>query len=72
MCSSDLAPDAIQVQSDVGRVLTARGPRARAGAQAALQRAMRTLNAQRAGVDAAILSASRSLSAGASPPPLPG
>ena len=66
------APDAIQVQSDVGRVLTARGPRARAGAQAALQRAVQTLNAQRAGVDAAILSASRSLSADASPPLLPG
>src|SRR5580693_5968176 len=66
------APDAIQVQSDVGRVLSARGPRARAGAQAALRRAEQTLNAQRAGVDAAILSASRSLSAGASPPPLPG
>jgi hypothetical protein len=66
------APDAIRVQSDVADVLAARGQRARAGAQAALQRAVQALNAQRAGVDAVISSASRSLSAGASPPPLPG
>jgi hypothetical protein len=66
------SPDAVQLQSDVADVLAARGAAARASARAALQRSLRTLNAQRAAIDSVILSASRSLSAHASPPPLPG
>lgn len=66
------SPDAIQVQSDVANVLAARGAAARASARAALQRSLRTLNAQRAAIDSIIVSASRSLSAHASPPILPG
>lgn len=66
------APDAERVQTDIAGVLAARSPQARASAQAALQRALRTLNAQRSAVDSIILSASRSLSAHASPPSLPG
>jgi hypothetical protein len=65
------APDAVQVQSDIAGVLTARGI-AKANAEAALQRSLRILNAQRAAIDSVIVSASRSLSAHASPPPLPG
>jgi hypothetical protein len=66
------APDAERVQADVANVLAARGTGAEASAQAALQRALRTLNAQRAAVDSIISSASRSLSARVSPLPLPG
>ena len=66
------APDAERVQSDVGRELAASSPRARAGAQAALQRDLRALNAQRAAVDSVISSASRSLSVHVPPLPLPG
>lgn len=66
------APDAVQVQSDVADVLAARGAAAKASARAALQRSLRTLDAQRAAIDSIILSASRSLSAHASPPNLPG
>jgi hypothetical protein len=66
------APDAMRVQEDVAGVLAARNPGARAGAQAALQRDLRTLNAQRACVDSVISSASRSLSARVPSLPLPG
>jgi len=68
------SPDAVQVQSDVAAVLAARarGAAAEAGASDALRRSLRTLNAQRAAVDSIIRSASRALSAHASPPPLPG
>jgi hypothetical protein len=66
------SPDAVEVQSDVADVLAARGAAARASARATLQRSLRTLNAQRAAIDSIILSASKSLSAHASPPALPG
>jgi hypothetical protein len=66
------SPDAVQVQSDVADVLAARGAAAKASARAALQRSLRTLNAQRSAIDSMIVSASRSLSAHASPPILPG
>jgi hypothetical protein len=66
------APDAMRVQEDVAGVLAARNSRARAGAEAALQRDLRTLNAQRASVDSIISSAGRSLSTRVSPLPLPG
>jgi hypothetical protein len=66
------APDAEQVQADVARVLAARTPQARTTAQAALARALRKLNAERAATDAVINSAISSLSARAAPPRLPG
>jgi hypothetical protein len=67
------APDAENVQNDVALVLKNLGnPQAKAADTAALQRAQRTLDAQRASVDAIMNSAIRSLSAHASPPNLPG
>ncbi|HEV2241948.1 MAG TPA: hypothetical protein VGR98_12975 [Streptosporangiaceae bacterium] len=66
------APDAIDVQTDVVAVLRARDARARSSAMAALQRAISRLDAQRAAVDSIIENASRSLSANAAPPALPG
>jgi hypothetical protein len=66
------APDAVRVQSDVGRELAAGSPRARASARAELQRDLRALNARRAAVDSVISSASRSLSVHVQPLPLPG
>jgi hypothetical protein len=65
-------PDAINVQNDVAGVLSASTTAAKSRATTALQKALRTLNAQRATVDAIIENASRSLSADASPPHLPG
>lgn len=67
------APDAENVQTDVAVVLKNLGhPQAKSQDTAALQKALRTLNAQRAAVDAIINSASRSLSAHAAPPKLAG
>ena len=66
------APDAIDVQTDVVAVLRARDARGRSSAMAALQRAISRLDAQRAAVDSIIANASRSLSANAAPPALPG
>jgi hypothetical protein len=66
------APDAVNVQTDVATVLQAPNPQAKAKDMAALQQALRKLNAQRAAVDATMESAIRSLSAHASPPSLPG
>jgi hypothetical protein len=67
------APDAENVQTDVAVVLQNLGhPQAKAADTAALQKALRTLNAQRAAVDAIMNSANRSLSAHASLPKLPG
>jgi len=66
------APDAIDVQTGVVAVLRASGARARSSAMAALQRAISRLDAQRAAVDSIIENASRSLSANAAPPALPG
>jgi cytoskeletal protein RodZ len=66
------APDAVNVQTDVATMLAASSPAAKAKDMAALQQALRKLNAQRAAVDAAMESAIRSLSAHAAPPSLPG
>jgi hypothetical protein len=66
------APDAVDVQTDVAALMAAPNPQAKAKDMAALQQALRKLNAQRATVDATIQAASRSLSAHASPPSLPG
>jgi len=66
------APDAVDVQTDVATLLTAPSPAAKAKDVAALQRALRKLDAQRAAVDATMESAIRSLSAHAAPPSLPG
>jgi hypothetical protein len=66
------APDAVDVQTDVAALMAAPNPQAKAKDMAALQQALRKLNAQRAAVDATIQAASRSLSAHASPPSLPG
>jgi len=66
------APDAIDVQTGVVAVLRARDAQARSSAMAALQRAISRLDAQRAAVDSVIENASRSLSANAAPPVLPG
>jgi hypothetical protein len=65
------APDALDVQTDVAKLLAA-PPDSQAQAKAALQQALRRLDAQRAAVDAIVNSASRSLSAHAAPPSLPG
>jgi len=65
-------PDAVNVQNDVADVLAARTPQARATATAALQQALRTLDAQRAAVDSVLQHAITSLSAQAAPPRLPG
>jgi hypothetical protein len=66
------APGAQRVQSDVAGLLTARGPRARARASAALRRARAELDARRAAIYAIIGSASTALSAHVTPPRLPG
>lgn len=66
------APDAEQVQTDVAVVLAARTPQARAAARAALARALRKLNAQRAATDSVINSAISSLPVTAAAPRLPG
>ena len=65
-------PDAMSVQTDVARVLAARTPPARSQATAALHQALRTLDAQRAAVDAILEHAITALSAHAAPPRLPG
>ena len=66
------APDAVDVQTDVATMLAAPNPQAKAKDTAALQQALRKLNAQRAGIDATLQAAIRSLSVHASPPSLPG
>lgn len=69
------APDALDAQTDVARVLAARqqgDPQAEASATTALQRALRKLNAQRSAVDAIMESANKSLSAHGTLPNLPG
>jgi hypothetical protein len=65
-------PDAANVQTDVARVLAARTPQAKSKANASLQAALRTMNAQRAAVDAVLQHVITSLSLHASPPKLPG
>ncbi len=66
------APDAMTVQTDVARVLTAHGAPARSQAMAALQGALRKLDAQRSAVDSVLAAANRSLKAHAHPLNLPG
>ena len=66
------APDAIDVQTDVARILTAPSAQDKAADTAALQQALRRLNAQRSAVDKIMESANRSLSAHATLPSLPG
>ena len=66
------APDAQQVQTDVAHVLTAGSQQAKAQYLASLRQALAKLDVQRSAVDSVIESASRSLSANASPPRLPG
>jgi predicted nucleic acid-binding Zn ribbon protein len=53
-------------------MLSAPSPAAKAKDMAALQRALRKLNAQRAAIDATVDAAIRSTGAHASPPRLPG
>jgi hypothetical protein len=65
-------PDAVNVQTDVAQVLAARTPQAKSKANASLQAALRTMNAQRAAVDAVLQHVITSLSLHASPPKLPG
>lgn len=65
-------PYAQRVQYDVANVLTARNPAARAQAMAALQRATRQLDAQRAAVDKIMMTAVTATSAKAALPVLPG
>ena len=65
-------PDAVNVQTDVAHVLAARTPQAKSKANASLQAALRTMNAQGAAVDAVLQHAITSLSLHASPPKLPG
>jgi len=65
-------PDAQRVQADVAAVLTARTPSAAAAATAQLHRDQRVLDAERATIDGQIDAASTALSAGVSPPALPG
>jgi hypothetical protein len=64
-------PDAQRVQADVATVLTAGTPSAIRAATAALQRDQHVLDAERATIDGMINAASKSLSAGVSPPVLP-
>jgi hypothetical protein len=64
-------PDAQRVQVDVATVLTADTPSEIRAATIALQRDQRVLDAERARIDGMINTASRSLSAGVSPPTLP-
>jgi hypothetical protein len=67
-----VAPDAVDVQSDVANLLAATTPRARAEAQDALSRAITVLNAQRAAVNAPIGKAITALRLRAAPLRLPG
>jgi hypothetical protein len=61
------------VQTDVAKVLAAPPhSQAKVSATAALQQALRKLDAQRSSVDAIMDSAIRSVSAHATPPSLPG
>jgi hypothetical protein len=66
------APRASEVQRDVGVVLTDRGKPSEAAAQAALRRALRELDAQRAVVDSDLRPAIKALSPGSAPPRLYG
>jgi hypothetical protein len=66
------APDAERVQTDVAQVLSSTSPTARSNAQAALNRDLSALNAERAAIEAPIAKAIKALHMHASPPPLAG
>jgi hypothetical protein len=66
------APDAERVQTDVAQLLTASTPAARSQAQAALAKALATLDAERTAVDVPTSKAIRSLAVHSGPPQLPG
>jgi hypothetical protein len=66
------APDAQRVQDDVAAVLGATTSQAKSQAQAALNRDLAVLDAQRAKVDAPISKAITALAMKAAPPRLPG
>ena len=73
-CTNDFvtwAFDAVPVQTDMVTVMTARSAAARAAAHAALQRAQRTLNADRATIYSILGAAERALSDNAALPSLP-
>ena len=67
-----VAPDAADVQTDVGKVLAAGTPQARNQAEATLNKAIARLDAQRAAVNGPIEKAITSLGMHASPLSLPG
>ena len=66
------APNAVQVETDIGNVLSATTSQARTSAQAALSRDLGALDAKRSKVDGPITRAIRALGMRASPPRLPG
>ena len=66
------APNAEQVQADVARLLAATTPQARSQDEAALNDALRKLNAERALVDHPVNGAIKTLALRSSPPRLPG
>jgi hypothetical protein len=73
-CTNDFvtwAFDAVPVQADMVTVMTARSPAARTAANAALQRAQRTLNADRATIEEILGAAEHTLSDHAALPGLP-
>jgi hypothetical protein len=65
-------PDAVNVQTDVAKVISARTPQARTQATATLHSALRVLDRQRTAVDAVMEHAITSLSAHSAVPRLPG
>ncbi len=75
-CANDFVtwafPYALQAQTDMVSVLTARGAPARAAATAALQQALRKLDAERTTIYSILRSAERAVSDHAALPALPG
>lgn len=75
-CTNDFVtwafPYAMQAQTDMVAVLTARDPAARAAATSTLQRDLRALDAERATIDAILRSAEYALSDHQALPSLPG
>ncbi len=75
-CTNDFVtwafPYALQAQTDMVTVMTAKGAPARATANAALKRALSRLDAERATIYSILRSAERAVSDHAALPPLPG
>jgi hypothetical protein len=65
------APNAEQVQTDVATVLAAKTPQARSQGEAALDAALKKLDAERILVERPVTSAIKALAMRAAPPPLP-